>query len=285
MVELPITDNHIHVDPYNGNGALKVAKIFEKAGGKNLFVIGKPSKSYGITLRKEEDFKRVFSLVTSFVEEINKETNVRAFAVVGPYPSEIENLLERYSLKESVEIMKGGIDIAIDMVENGDAVAVGEIGREHYPVTEDRFRASTEIMKYGIEEALKRGIAVQIHAEEFSEEQCRELSKIGKKFHFSDNKIVRHFAKPYVKLYNEYGITPSILANYNNVKIALNEGKDFLLETDYIDDLKRPGAVLGPRNVPRVTFKLMKENLLNEEDIYKIHKDLPEKIYGVECKT
>ncbi|MFQ5800688.1 MAG: TatD family hydrolase, partial [Candidatus Hydrothermarchaeales archaeon] len=56
----------------------------------------------------------------------------------------------------------------------------------------------------------------------------------------------------------------------------------FLLESDYIDDRRRPGAVLGPKTVPKTTLKLIEEGLLSSEDAARIHQDNVERVYGVE---
>ena len=44
-----------------------------------------------------------------------------------------------------------------------------------------------------------------------------------------------------------------------------------MLETDYLDDPKRPGAVMGPKTVPRKTFKALENNILSDEQAYSIH--------------
>ena len=52
-----------------------------------------------------------------------------------------------------------------------------------------------------------------------------------------------------------------------------------MLETDYMDDLKRPGAVLGPKTVPKRTRQLLEAGL-DEEYLWNAHQDLPEQNYG-----
>lgn len=54
------------------------------------------------------------------------------------------------------------------------------------------------------------------------------------------------------------------------------------METDYLDMKSRPGAVLGPKTVPRRTKALLQNGILSEEDAYKIHRDNVEKVYGIE---
>ena len=54
-----------------------------------------------------------------------------------------------------------------------------------------------------------------------------------------------------------------------------------MLETDYIDDLSRPGAVLGPKTIPKKTISLFEKGIISEEQIYKVHKQNPEKTYNI----
>ena len=68
------------------------------------------------------------------------------------------------------------------------------------------------------------------------------------------------------------------------VKAALRGGPRFLLETDYIDDPRRPGAVLGPATVPRKTRAWLESGVLREEEAWRIHKDLPERTYRIEFR-
>ncbi|MDD1707209.1 MAG: hydrolase TatD, partial [Methanoregulaceae archaeon] len=59
-------------------------------------------------------------------------------------------------------------------------------------------------------------------------------------------------------------------------------GRQFTLESDYMDENSRPGAVIGPKSVPRITFKLLADGVITIEDAQRIHKDTPEQVYGVE---
>lgn len=54
------------------------------------------------------------------------------------------------------------------------------------------------------------------------------------------------------------------------------------METDYLDDLSRPGAVLGPKTVPRRTRKLLNAGLISEDDAYRIHVENVERLYAIE---
>ena len=79
----------------------------------------------------------------------------------------------------------------------------------------------------------------------------------------------------------KYGIFPSIVAS-KPVMEAVKKSLRFVMETDYIDDLKRPSVVLGIKTVPRRTKKLIDSGLLDEEGVYKIHKENIEKLYNID---
>ena len=53
------------------------------------------------------------------------------------------------------------------------------------------------------------------------------------------------------------------------------------METDYIDDPKRPGIVLGPKTIPKLTKNLLCEGLMSEEQVYEIHMKNPIKTYNI----
>ena len=53
-----------------------------------------------------------------------------------------------------------------------------------------------------------------------------------------------------------------------------------MIETDYIGDPEMPGAVLGPKTVPRRTLQLI--DRFGEEVFWKVHKENPEQVYGIE---
>ena len=57
-----------------------------------------------------------------------------------------------------------------------------------------------------------------------------------------------------------------------------------MMETDYLDDPKRPGAVMAPATVPKRTKAMLEKGVFDEETVYKIHKEWPERVYGIEIK-
>jgi TatD-related deoxyribonuclease len=53
------------------------------------------------------------------------------------------------------------------------------------------------------------------------------------------------------------------------------------MESDYMDENSRPGAVMGPKSVPRYTNQLLASGGMTEEDCFFIHAETVERVYGV----
>jgi TatD-related deoxyribonuclease len=56
------------------------------------------------------------------------------------------------------------------------------------------------------------------------------------------------------------------------------------MESDYMDERSRPGAVIGPKSVPRFTLRLLGEGAITGEDLWRIHAETPSRVYGVEIR-
>jgi TatD-related deoxyribonuclease len=177
--------------------------------------------------------------------------------------------------------MKKGMNQAAKLCEEQKCVAIGEIGRPHFPVDQEIIDESNEILFYGMQKAADVKTAVVLHTESTTSEQCRKLAEMGKKANLSADRIVKHFAPPFIEFEENYGLMPSVLASKKNITAAIKKGTRFLMETDYIDDLKRPGAVLGPKTVPKRTNELIETNRVSEDDLHQIHKLNPENTYDI----
>ena len=131
--------------------------------------------------------------------------------------------------------------------------------------------------------AAKESIPLQLHVEGESDETYPDLAVMADKAGLDRKKLVRHYAPARVDHSYTLGITPSVLAGSGSIDQLMQtfeqSSNGFMLETDYMDDPKRPGAVLGPKTVPKRTKQLLAAGL-DEEVLYHTHVDLPEQIYG-----
>lgn len=276
--QIPITDNHMHID-LRARG-LEAVKEFKNAGGTHIILVSKPSWSLGATVKKPEDYFSVFDETIEIASKI-KEIGVGAFPVLGVHPAEISKLNEYMELQEAAEIMKRGLEIASGYVEKGLAVGI-KSGRPHYPVDPEIWAASNEIMEYAFSLGKEQDCAVQLHTESVGEPELQDIAERARRAGIKMHRVVKHYSPPLVRVCEELGIFPGVICVKGAIEQALEEGTRFMMETDYIDDPDRPGAVLGPKTIPKRTIKLMET--YGEEPFWTIHKDNPEKVYDIEIE-
>ncbi len=279
MKDLPITDNHIHVDPVNGDGPLEVAKKFQEAGGTVMIIPNKPTWTMGESYTLQDTMEEVIK----YVQEINENVEVTAYAVVGPHPAELSRLIkEGISLDKAEEMMKDALQDAQKLVLKGKAIAIGEIGRPHYEASSEEMEVHNRLMLRALELARDADCAVQLHTESSGEKQFREFAEMAEKAGITKHRMVKHFSGPFVLEEENHGLTPSLIATKKVIVQGLKKGTNFLMETDYLDMKTRPGAVLGPKTVPRRTRGLIQNGIMTVEDAHKIHVDNVERVYGIE---
>ncbi len=276
----PVTDNHIHIDLLNGLG-IEAVKRFKRAGGTCLFVVNKMSKDLGVTIKKGSDFQEVFERSLRIQESIVKEVGLEVHSVIGVHPAEFVLICRDFGVDRALEISMEAVDIAGKLIENKSAVAIGEMGRPHFQVESDIFNACNELLFYAMCRARDLDCAIQLHTESSSKELFQELKDLSKKAGLNPVRVIKHFSGPIAESVREPGLMPSLLATKENVLPALKNHR-FLLESDYIDDLSRPGVVIGPKSVPRLTKKLVADGLLSPENAVKIHNENIEVTYGIE---
>lgn len=276
-MSFPILDNHIHLQPRGKN--VEALRDFSKAGGTHVVLSQLPYDE--VQIKEEEDFRASYQITLDIAEKARKETDVRVFVSVGPYPVLLLSLAEDYGLARAIEIMKGGMDIAGELVEEGKAIALGEIGRPHFLVSSELLRASNDILSYGMKIASEIGCAVVLHTESATPESMRGIAAIADSVSLDRGKVVKHYCPPLVLPEENHGLFPSVLASRTSISEALRKGSRFMMETDYLDDLTRPGAVMSITTVPKRTKALAASGSVSEEDILRIHKDNPEKVYDI----
>ena len=96
--------------------------------------------------------------------------------------------------------------------------------------------------------------------EENGNQTYADLESMAERVGLNPIYLVRHFAPADVSTSMVGKITPSVNlgkdANGKLIETCKLSDHGFMLETDYMDDPRRPGAVLGPKIVPKRTQQL-----------------------------
>ncbi len=273
-----IFDNHLHLSP-KGQG-VEAARLFERTGGTAMVITHLPQ--HDIRISSPKDYEVAFRRTLDMAKTVRAGTNLKVYVAVGPYPVELLRFIDSFGREKAIEIQKGAMDIAGRLFKEGEIIAIGEIGRAHFPVEAEKQNACNKVMMYGMKVAKDVGCPVVLHTEPATPEVCREIAGMADKIGLAREKVVKHFSGPLVKESENHGLMPSVLAREDNIVKAVRQGGRFFMETDYLDDPRRPGAVLSPATVPKRTKALIEKGLLSEEVAMAVHEEWPRKVYGIE---
>ena len=204
--------------------------------------------------------------------KIQKETGVFTYTLLGVHPAEITVLSERMTPEKAAEIMMDGLSLAAGYVREGYAIGL-KSGRPHYEVSEKLAVLSNQILNHAFTLAADETCSIQVHAESGP---CEDMVEMAKNAGLNHRKVIKHFATPKTPL------SASLIAKHESIPDLCRQKRLFTMESDYMDENNRPGAVIGPKSVPRFTLRYLEQELITLDDVHRIHEEAPEKFYGIQ---
>jgi len=268
----PVLDNHFHLD--SAGAGVAAAAEFQRAGGTHLLLVHKPSWSEHDRASLDASYGETIAMA----QRLRTQLRLVVGVCLGPHPAFVSVLRDRLSLEQREEFLTMGVELAARYVSEGIAVAIGEVGRPHYAVEAQELALSEANLRLAAVSAREVGCPLILHTEEATGETYRFLAQLADAAGFPRARMVKHFAGPQVLEEENLGLLPSVLATRGNVDAAATKGDRFLLETDYLDDPRRPGAVLGPKSVPRACARLLSRGW-DGEKLRRLHLQGIEGLY------
>jgi TatD-related deoxyribonuclease len=274
-LETPVLDNHLHLDPDAGRG-IDAVEDFVHLGGTHLLVVNKPSWHLGVEVETGEDFRAVFERTCEIVADAGDVLPGRAWPVLGVHPGLISRLVDErgFDPEAARELMQAGLDVAAEYVADGRALAL-KSGRPHYETTDAVWTASNDVLKHALELGAETDCAVQLHTE--AAEDLTEIAEWARQRGMLAERVVKHYAAGRLA-----GPTPSVMSEKDRLEVAAESGEPFLMETDFVDDPDRPGAVMGPKTVPRRVRWLLENG--HDEAVRRAHVETPRRVYGIDTE-
>jgi TatD-related deoxyribonuclease len=268
-----VFDNHVHL---RKDGFFKEAvKKFVAAGGNALNLVNLPD--YGIA--PSGYYENLFSLTLEIADIVRKEFSIIVLVTLGPYP--LDYFFFQKAGMDPVKCMKNGVDLAVKLIRNGDADAIGEVGRPHFNVSDEILARSEEILEYAISASKDLQTPVIMHTEDLTAASHENLISYARNIGINPSLLVKHHATP-----TDFGIRDEIvlstLASRSNVRVAVASNRNFLLETDYVDDRSKPDKVIPIDSVPKRAMMIKSEYDGWEKILQNIFMTVPASLYGNE---
>lgn len=271
----PILDNHLHLDA--DNRGIEAVQEFARAGGTHLLIVNKPSWHVADLPTEPDAFRPVFEETIGLVHAATAELPGRAWPVLGVHPALVSRLIddEGYTPGDARDLMVAGLEVAAEYAADGNAVAL-KTGRPHYDVSDVVWNASNAVLRRGLELAAETDVAIQLHTE--ATEDLTEVAAWAADAGVSPHRVVKHYASGTLT-----GVTKSVMSRTDFLETAIEVGEPFLMETDFIDDAERPGAVMGPKTVPRRVDWMLETGY--EDAVRVAHVDTPASVYGIDTEA
>jgi TatD-related deoxyribonuclease len=275
-LDTPVLDDHLHLDPDAGRG-LEAVEEFRRLGGTHLLVVNKPSWHLGVEVETGADFRAGFERTLEVVDAADGMLPGRAWPVLGVHPGLVSRLVDErgFDPEAARDLMLAGLDVAAEYVRAGDALAL-KSGRPHYDVSDAVWAASNAVLRGALERGAEAGCAVQLHTE--ATEDLSEVAEWAEKRGLATERVVKHYAGPTLA-----GPTPSVMCRKEWLREIATTDEPFLMETDFVDDPDRPGAVMGPKTVPRRVRWLLEEGF--EDAVRRAHVETPARVYGIDTEA
>ena len=284
----PILDQHIHLD--RSNKFLDAVTEFVGAGGTGIMLVHKPGFSSDLPADLD-GYQAAYSDTLGMAEEVRAAFGIGVGVVLGPHPVAWEHQIEPLGLKRATELHLEAVGLALDHIDAGDAVCLGEVGRPHYPVSDETWSAANEMLREVMALAAGAGTSIQLHVEDNGETTCRELAALCDEAGLARDRAIRHYAPADVGTDFTHGLAATVSVGRGSVETlaetTVNANAPWGMETDFLDDPRRPGAVLGPKTVPKRTQQLCAALLAADWDedevsglMSSIHSDWPAQLYS-----
>ena len=285
----PVVDQHIHLD--RSNRYLSAIEEFVRVGGTGIMLVHKPGFSGSLPIDRE-GYREVYSETISMAEEIREKFAISVGVVLGPHPVAWERQISELGMDRASELHLESVDLALELIEQGKAHCLGEVGRPHYQVSEETWIQANENLSQIMTEAAISKVPVQLHVEDAGSETYSEISRMAMRAGLPLAQTVRHYASPDVSSNFTHGLACTVSVGRGSVEGLVstyaNASAPWGMETDFLDDPRRPGAVLGPKTIPKRTDELcsalLVENRVSDVEnlLLKIHSEWPSKLYALD---
>jgi len=264
---------------------------FSSSGGTGIMLVHKPSFSCSLPADLE-GYREAYSDTISMADEVRTEFGLGVGVVLGPHPVAWEKQIPELGIEASSELHLEAVSLALEYIDSGHAHCLGEVGRPHYPVEEEIWTRANDLLLEILSMASSSGTSAQLHVEENGEKTYTELSQLCMSSGISSERVIRHFAPPNVSADFTHGLSATVNVGKGSIETIVETAREAAspwgMETDFLDDNRRPGAVLGPKTVPKRTQELCSSLLSEgwsenevESLLTKVHSEWPESLYGL----
>ncbi len=198
-------------------------------------------------------FEKLYKMTIDACRQV-KEEGVPALCILGIHPAEIHQMIVKgWSLDKIMNFVDSCMRLVEQHIKNGEAHGIGEVGRPHWEVDEKELEIHNMVLARCLEYAHDLDVPVHLHLERRGLDTVNSIVtmvyKIGNRrysvvLHHAEGKIIQEaFSR---------GLMPSVpVGKKQDLEEAIRQEPVYVIESDYLDDPNRPGAVIPPWSLVR----------------------------------
>jgi len=284
-VTVPIADAHAHASPL-GLGALRISEKFRDRGGWFIALVSLPPQHYGLPQTLEGIIKAIELHVRQCDEA--REAGVKVACVAGVHPAFIDHLIKRGGGNASnvVSFVRENVmKLLARMIDEGRLQGIGEFGRPHYKSIPESFAANDALLLTALEIVRDHGGVLHLHLEQGGQVTVESVETMVNSLGIRSTKsVILHHSSASMALHAcKKGLSATILGRSEALVRAERLGALCVeVESDYIDDPKRPGVVMYPWEIAETVNHMLSTDAELSEFLHRVMVDNISKVYGVE---
>jgi TatD-related deoxyribonuclease len=283
MKKLVFADGHLHTNPVKGMGIKVIAKKFAELGGWFVVLVSLPPHHLGLDNTFEGYVKAIDILVNEC--KLSRELGLRTVCLAGVHPAAIEDEVSK-DVKHSVEILEKVFKVLnyiAKAVREGLVDGFGEVGRPHYKASPEAFVINSIVTRYTLTLARDLDVPVHLHLEQGGELTAIDIEDYVKLLGLNRLRVILHHVDvATARASQAKKLMFTVPGKYQVLREIFKILKpEYMIESDFIDDPKRPGVSSYPWNIVENQLKLLNENIVDSEYLYKVNIDTVVKVYNV----
>ncbi len=276
-----IADAHTHTNPVKGLGMSKIAPKFREAGGWFMALVGLSPWHYGLdpTL---EGYEKTLNMMLEEAKRA-RDAGLRVSVLFGFHPADVDKLMGQMEPEKVLEFGMRVLDLVEKYLREGKLDGIGEVGRQHYKTSPVAVVIAQMIMDRAISVSKDYDAVVHLHLEQGGKITALDIKDRIDRFGAKKEKVVIHHARgKSLKAAVEEGLVATVPGVKGSLEKAVSLPPSYMVESDHIDDPKRPGIVVYPWEMAKNQLELLGEGLVDEDYLYKINVENVVRTFGVE---
>lgn len=274
-------DAHAHASTI-GLGYEEVVRRFKSLGGKLIVLVQLNPGSYGLDEGLDGVMKSLDAHARLCSRVRREYGGVLCFG--GLHPATVDRLVRAVRDVVGVyrELEEKYMKKLEDLLKNGLLDGLGEFGRPHYPSLPESWAINELLLVKSLTIAKDTGIRVHIHSENAGYITLKSIKLLVDSAGLPHENVLMHHVPPsHVQIYARDGFYVSVVGRSQVVRELGSECPNVLVESDYLDDPRRPGAVVYPWELKREVLRAVDEGWLSNNCAEKILQVNPVVYYGV----